>query len=332
MTLESAPFVPAWWVPGAHLQTVWGRMTRPRQLVRMRREPIEMPDGDVLVLDHVDIPDGSGNLRAVLLHGLEGSSYSVYIQGVLSLLSARGIPATVINFRSCARDPLRTKIHLPNRRPRFYHSGETTDLDHVIRLLSARHPQSRFVAFGASLGGNVLLKWLGENRGQKLVERAVAVSVPYDLAAGARYLETPMGRFYCEVFFRSLRPKVERLVREFPDVGARVDLERIRRAKSFFDFDQWATAPIHGFAGAEDYWERSSSIRVLSQIDVPVLCISSADDPFLPPRVIDEVEAVASSTITLIRTRGGGHVGFVGGRRPWEPAYWAERKAAEYLT
>jgi len=345
-------FSPAWFIRGPHAQTIWGRVVRPRRQVAFRREVLTTPDGDELVLDHLDAPvTATDPLHFVLLHGLEGSSYSVYIQGMLAEVRRWGHAATVMNFRSCARDPKRVHRMLPNRRPRFYHSGETGDFDFVIRTLSGveRRPLSaadfsrevggrsgrrsteaptptKFVALGASLGGNVLLKWLGEHPDQTLVAAAATLSVPYDLAAGARHLETPVGSFYVSRFLRTLRPKVMR-----PDIAPRLDLPRVLRARTFFEFDDSATGPLHGFTGADDYYERSSSIRFLDRITTPVLALNAEDDPFLPPAVLPRVKALASPSIDFRTTRGGGHVGFIGGRAPWSCEYWAEALAVRWL-
>jgi uncharacterized protein len=201
------PFVPAWWLPGPHLQTIWGRAARSRRAVAFRREVLETPDGDELVLDHLAGERPAGTPRVLLLHGLEGSSNSVYIQGFLAQTAARGWHGTAMNFRSCARDPANLDRMLPNRRPRLYHSGETSDLDFVVRTLSARDPETPLAAVGVSLGGNVLLKWLGENPGQKQVAFAAAVSTPYDLGASGRYLETSAGRLYVGNFLATLKTK-----------------------------------------------------------------------------------------------------------------------------
>ena len=222
-------FRAAWWLPGAHLQTVWGQFTRPRTLVAFTREILAAPDGDELVLDHV--AGRAGSPRLVLLHGLEGSSYSVYVQGMAALAAAAGARATVLNFRSCARDPGEVTRWLPNRRPRLYHSGETTDIDHVLRTLARREPDTPLLAIGVSLGGNVLLKWLGENPGQTLLRAAATISVPYDLAAGARHLESRLGRMYVRHFLPTLGAKTAWLAEHFPEVATRVDLERARRAR-----------------------------------------------------------------------------------------------------
>jgi predicted alpha/beta-fold hydrolase len=261
------------------------------------------------------------------MHGLEGSSYSVYMQGVLAEVRRRGHAATAINFRSCARDPQHVRRMLPNRRPRFYHSGDTGDFDFVLRTLAARAPQTRFAAFGASLGGNVLLKWLGEHPEQTMVVAGAALSVPFDLGAGARHMEkNPAGRLYLAQFLRTLKKKAARA-----DIAPLVDLERALRSRTFHDFDESATAPLHGFAGAEDYYTRSSSIRFLGQITTPVLALNAEDDPFLPVDVLPRAKAVASPAVDFLTTRSGGHVGFIGGRLPWRCEFWAEELAVRWI-
>jgi predicted alpha/beta-fold hydrolase len=332
-------FAPAWFLPGPHLQTVWGRITRPRRAVRFRRESLETPDGDELLLDHLDgggeailpVPrDGQAGLpllHFVLLHGLEGSSYSVYMQGMLRVIARHGYSATAINFRSCARDPRNLDRMIPNRRPRFYHSGDTADLDFVLRTLASRMPSTRFLAFGASLGGNVLLKWLGEHPHDERVLAAAAVSVPFDLGAGADHLDrTAIGRFYVNGFLRTLKKKCER-----PEIAERLDMPRVRRARNFREIDDAATAPLHGFVDANDYYARSSSIHYVGRITTPTLALSAEDDPFVPPHVLPRVRENASPQVDFRTTPCGGHVGFIGGSAPWRCEYWAEELLVRWL-
>ncbi len=321
---------PAWWLPGPHPQTMWGRLARPRRLVRYRREIVATEDGDELVLDHVDAPKGAP--RLLLLHGLEGSSYSVYIQGLASLARKAGFAVTALNFRSCARPPDDLGTMLPNKRPRFYHSGETGDADLVIRLLAARSPSVPLLAAGASLGGNVLLKWLGENPGQTHLRAVATESVPYDLAAGAEILERGAGSFYVAVFLRTLKQKLRDLLGRFPEAKELVDADRTFAARTFREFDDAATGPLHGFTGADDYYARSSSIFFLRKITTPALCISSEDDPFLPAEVLPRVRAAASDAVACVFTEHGGHVGFVAGESPNRPVYWAEETMVRWLT
>jgi predicted alpha/beta-fold hydrolase len=322
----TSDFAPSWFLPSPHLQTVWGRMTRRRQMVSLRRELIETPDGDELVLDHLDAHQPSP-VHFILMHGLEGSSASVYIQGILAVIARHGYSATAMNFRSCARDPRDLNRMLPNRRSRFYHSGDTGDFDFVVHTLATRMPHQRLAAFGGSLGGNVLLKWLGEHPGQTLVAAAAALSVPYDLGEGARLLDrTSMGRLYVGHFLSTLKEKVSR-----PDIAPMLDLPRVLRARTFEAFDDAATAPLHGFTSADDYYTRSSSIHFMGQITTPTLALNAADDPFLPPAVLPLAKAAASPAVDFRTTPTGGHVGFITGTAPWRCQYWAEELVVRWL-
>jgi predicted alpha/beta-fold hydrolase len=335
--ISDQTFTPAWFLRGPHAQTIWGRMTRRRRLVKLRRETLTTPDGDELILDHLDdhldAPVRNDRFRFVLLHGLEGSANSVYMQGMLSVIARLGFAATAVNFRSCARDPKSFGGTLPNRRPRLYHSGETTDFDFVVRTLRARDPHVALLAAGASLGGNVLLKWLGEHTGQTDVIAAATMSVPYDLGAGSRHLEIGfLPRFYVTRFLVTLRKKAQRMAAHFPEIGGRLDLDAVARAKTFREFDDAANGPIHGFTGADDYYNRASSIYFLSAITTPTLCISAADDPFLPAEVLERAKAIASETVDFRVTAGGGHTGFVAGTWPWQCEYWAEEVLIQWLA
>ena len=284
-------------------------------MVTLRREVLVTPDDDDLVVDHLD---GAGK-RFVLLHGLEGSSSSTYVQGLLAIIAARGFAATAMNFRSCARDPRNLARMLPNRQRRLYHSGETGDFDFLVRTLRAREPDVPLLACGVSLGGNVLLKWLGEHPGQTDVAAAATLSVPYDLAAGADHI----ARLYVARFLRTLKAKALR--------RDGLDREAIRRARTFRQFDDAATAPLHGFRDADDYYQRSSSMRFLDKITVPTLCINAEDDPFLPRDVLARARAVASPAVEFQVTAGGGHTGFIAGAVPWRCEYWAEELMVRWL-
>lgn len=312
-----------------HLQTVWGRLVRSRRQVVFDRESLTTPDGDELIVDHATTPGAV--VRVVMLHGLEGSSNSVYIQGMSRLAVERGLSVSVMNFRGCAREPGNLSRMIPNHRPRMYHSGETTDFAWFIRTMAAREPDVRRFAIGVSLGGNVLLKWLGEEPDQGFVSGAVALSVPYDLKAGATHLEKGLGRLYAASFVRTLSGKAERVARLFPEEARGVNVEGLRRATTFREIDDYATAPLHGFRDAEDYWLRSSSLRVIDRISTPTLCVSAIDDPFLPPAVLDQVAEARSASVELVVTEEGGHIGFVAGS-PIRPRYWAEEKAIDWIV
>ena len=319
------PFEPAPALGHRHVQTFWGRLTRPRLLVPLRREVLPTPDGDELVLDHLDGPAGAP--RVVLLHGLEGSAHSCYVQGLLAQLGSRGLRAVALNFRSCARDLPDLGRNIPNRAPRLYHSGETADFDYLVKSLVAAEPGVAHAAIGVSLGGNVLLKWLGENPGQLHLAAAATISVPYDLEAGARKLEKGLGPVYTSTFLRGLRRKARQLLRRHPEASRRFDPERMRSARTFFEFDDAVTAPLHGFRDTDDYWTRASSKPGLRHIAVPTLLLNARNDPILPASALPAADEVAAQ-VMLEFPESGGHVGFVTGMFPGKLDWLPQRVLA----
>lgn len=312
---------PAWWLPGGHLQTLWGKFVRARPEVPTRLELIEAPDGDRLELHHLEGAPGAP--RVVLLHGLEGSRASHYVGGMLSQARARNWGATLLVFRGCGDSP--------NNARRFYHSGETTDLELVMSTIAARMPATPILLTGVSLGGNVLLKWLGEGSAStRRVRAAAAVSVPFDLEAGARRISEGVSRIYDWSFLRSLRRKALRKLARYPDL---FDEPKLVRARNVFEFDDAVTAPVHGFASAVDYYARASSMSFLARIRVPTLLLSAENDPFLPSAVLERVRRVASDNphLSIEFVAGGGHVGFVSGPLPWRARYYAEERVFRFF-
>ena len=317
------PFRPAWWLRGGHAQTIGGRFLRRRLSLDLRRERLETPDGDFVDLDFG--PEAPGRRDAplvVILHGLEGGSRSGYALATLRSLREWGAQGVVLNFRSCGGEM--------NRLPRFYHAGDTADLEHVLGWLAERRPDAPLGAIGFSLGGNVLLKYLGERGGaaRQRLRAAAAVSVPFDLAAGADRLERGMGRIYTAWFMRNLMRKSRA---KAATIGDRCDLEALSRARTLREFDDRATAPLHGFRDAGHYYAESSSAGYLHGIRVPTLLLHSLDDPFLPADAVPRGVADSNPQLTEAFTARGGHVGFVGGQ-PWAPELWAEREAARFVT
>jgi uncharacterized protein len=318
------PFRPAPWLPGPHLQTVGGKLLRPRSVLPLARVRIDTPDGDFLDLDVAPEPRGGPGPVVVVLHGLEGSTRRGYVRLAMAELRRQGLQPVGMNFRSCSGEP--------NRRPRFYHSGETSDLDVVLEWLRGRFPDRPVGALGFSLGGNVLLKYLGEGGGgaRERLAAAAAISVPFDLVAGTRAIESgAMGRLYTYYFIRSLRRKAEAKAALLDGI---VDLELVRRARTLQEYDQVATAPLHGFPGAHAYYEEASSARFLEEIRTPTLLLQSEDDPFLPSEAIPRQGVTRNPYLLPAFTPEGGHVGFVSGPTPWQARFWAEGEAARYLS
>mgnify|MGYP002780614796 FL=1 len=316
------PFRSAWWVPGAHAQTIVGRYLRRTLRLALRRERLETPDGDFLDLD---FPAAAVALAApdtptvLVLHGLEGSAASGYVAHTLRYLVQHRIRGVALNFRSCSGEP--------NRLARLYHAGDTADLRFVLGRLRERFPAAPLGAVGFSLGGNVLLKYLGEEGEAAPLRAAVAVSVPFDLAAGAAKLERGMGRVYTRHFLRKLRGKS---LEKAHLLDAREHAARLRRARTLRQFDDAATAPLHGFRDAEEYYSASSAARYLHAIRLPTLLLHSVDDPFLPASAVPRAVVLANPHLVDGFTNSGGHVGFVAGR-PWAPVFWAEREAVRFL-
>jgi predicted alpha/beta-fold hydrolase len=313
---------PAWWLRNPHAQTMWGKFARRPPRLSTTAECLRTPDGDTIELHH--LPASSSAPRVLLLHGLEGSPRSHYVGGILAQAAERSWGATLLVFRGCGAEP--------NVARRFYHSGETTDIGFVFATLSARWPESEWCLAGVSLGGNVLLKWLGE-RGASVDQRiraAAAVSVPFDLEAGARFISRGFARVYDRSFLRSLRRKALAKLLRYPDL---FDREKLERARNVYDFDDTVTGPVHGFASAHDYYERSSSMKFLANIRVRTLLLSSMDDPFLPPNILARAASVAATNpaLTIEFQKSGGHVGFVGGSRPWKPFYFAEWRCFRFF-
>jgi uncharacterized protein len=316
-------FKPARWLPGPHLPTIWGKMVRRRSTMHDRLERIATPDGDhvTLVRMGVIMPRVP---HLFILHGLEANISAKYAHGMLEEAHKLGWSGDLLMFRSCDGEV--------NSARRFYHSGETTDLDFVVRGLIAQHPELHMVMCGVSLGGNVLLKWLGEQSKDipAQIKRAAAVSVPYDLEAGARLMERGFARVYVRHFLGTLVRKTIAKLEKYPDL---CDRRKLLAARTFFEFDDVLTGPVHGFAGAHDYYERSSSIHFIPDIDVPTLLLSAWDDPFLPQSVLTAVRKVAArnSQLFVEFSDSGGHVGWVSGP-PWAQRYYMEHRVISWLA
>lgn len=313
--MEGSSYRAPWWLPGGQLQTIVPALTGRVRGVTPVRERLELADGDFVDLDWWRV--GRGRL-AVLTHGLEADSGAVYVRRMAAALTAGGWDVLAWNLRGCGGEL--------NRLPRFYHSGATEDLAAVLSHAGSCHPAETIDLVGYSLGGNLALKFLGERAGAlpERVGRAVAFSVPCDLADSARALSSPFNRaVYVRRFLRSLAGKIRAKHAMFPE---EIRPERLRGVRTFRDFDERFTAPLHGFRDAEDYWARCSCLPFLERVDRPCLLVNAANDPFLGPGCYPREVAAASAMFHLEIPETGGHVGFAGAA-----GGWMERRALEFL-
>ncbi len=300
-----------------HLLSIYPSIWRKVTTDHFVRERITTEDGDFLDLDWSRV--GARRL-VVISHGLEGNSRRPYVAGMARAVNADGWDALAWNFRSCGGEM--------NRCLRFYHSGATEDLDAVVSHALASGTYDEVALIGFSLGGNLTLVYLGE-RGSALpaeVSRAVVFSVPCDLAAGARQLARPINYIYMRRFIRTLRQKMELKQKDFPD---QIDLTGIERLRTFQDFDDRFTAPLHGFRDAEDYWAKCSSRGFISGIRVPTLIVNAANDPFLVPDCFPVKEVEGHAQVRLEVPSSGGHLGFVCFNE--QDLYWSEERALRFL-
>ena len=312
------PYRAPGWLPGAHAQTIYPLLIAPAPAPLRRRERWDTPDGDFIDLDWFDpVGDAAPAARAaslpplvILFHGLEGSSDSPYARALMRAVLAKGWGGVVPHFRGCSGEA--------NRLPRAYHSGDSDEIDWILARIARRFPDRRRLAVGVSLGGNALLKWAGE-RGEAAatrVEAIVAVSAPLDLVACGHHLARGFNRIYTRNFLKTLKAAAAaKLVRHPGHFAGRLDHSRLAAARTLYEFDDLFTAPVHGFAGVEDYWRRASAKPWLPAIRLPALLINAQNDPFMPAGVLPGAAEVAAATIREF-PRAGGHVGFVSGSLP----------------
>ena len=307
-----SPYAAPRWLPGGHLQTLYASLVPPPR-VPLERVRWDTPDGDFIDVDFAGDP-GAARLM-VLFHGLEGSSDSHYSRSLAGAAAAAGWRFALPHFRGCSGKP--------NRKPRAYHSGDSEEINWLLRNFFSLN--ENLFAAGVSLGGNALLKWLGEQgeEAKKIVRRAAAVSAPVDLAAAGLALDRGLNRLlYTRHFLSTLKPKSLAKLEVFPGI---YDGASLRAARSFRQFDGIVTAPLHGFRDTDDYWSRASSAPWLERIRVPTLMINARNDPFLPERELLAATRRAPPNVMLEFPRTGGHAGFVAGRFPGRQTWLAQR-------
>src|SRR5258708_9503782 len=251
-------FVPVWWLPGAHLQTIYSARFARAPRIAMRRERWDTPDGDFVDIDFVDGPDGAPWVH--LFHGLEGSSDSPYARLLMHHVRRRGWRGSILNFRGRSCDS--------NRLPRAYHSGDSDEIDWVLRRFRQRLPQAPVFVVGVSLGGNALAKWLGENgeAAREIVDRVAVISAPVDLMAAGDALEKGFALLYARHFLATLKVNSLAKLERFPGL---FDAEAVTLARTLRQFDNAFTSPQHGFRDCADYYIRSTSKPLLARIPSP---------------------------------------------------------------
>ena len=342
--IDSTPCPAPLWLPGSHLQTVYGSVVARYHHITFVRDRVNTPDGDFIDFDWVgpglfsDKVSGNTvrtkpdprladtaarrwmeeddwlNLRTapdtpalILFHGLEGSSRSHYAQSIAQYFRARGWIVTIAHFRGCSG--------MPNRMARAYYSGDSDDVAFIFETIRRKVPHARWHAAGVSMGGNAMVKYLGEHpECAQWLSAAAAVSVPLDLvAAGTVLSESFHGRYlYSPHFLKTMRHKVLEKAKRFPGL---IDVFRLSHIKTIREFDDLYTAPMHGYKNALDYWTRASSKPLLKQIGLPTLILNARNDPFIPEASLPG-SADCSDHVLLHQPAEGGHVGFVTGAFP----------------
>jgi len=312
--LSASTYRAPWWLPGGHAQTLYGTLFAHAKIA-WKRERWDTPDGDFIDVDR--LPGSTGTPLVVLFHGLEGGSGSHYACALARELARRGWRGAVAHFRGCSGEP--------NRLRRAYHSGDADEIGWTLRRMRAESKAGPLFALGISLGGNALLKWLGEDTAaSQVLTAAAAVSAPVDLMAAGDALGRGFNLVYTYHFLMTMRRKAEEKLARFPDL---FDAQAMRRAGTLRAFDDVVTAPLHGFRDTDDYWTRASSKPVLPRIRVPTLLLNARNDPFMPATSLPGPSEV-SAAVRLDFPEQGGHAAFVSGPFPGHIGWMPRRVTA----
>lgn len=322
-----APYRAPAWLPGGHLQTLYPPLFARRPRVTYHRERWDTPDGDFIDLDWIqDAGSGiqdSANARplVVLFHGLEGSSRSHYAEALMAAARENGWRGVVVHFRGCSGEI--------NRLRRAYHSGDSAEIDWILRRLRQLNGTSQLYAVGVSLGGNALLKWLGEQRAAALgsITAAAAISAPVDLMAAGNALDAGFNLIYTRNFLVTMKHKTLAKLGAFPDL---CDRTLMLASRTLREFDNVVTAPLHGYRDTDDYWTNASSKPLLRHIKAPTLMINARNDPFLPACALPQPNEV-SENVSLEFPATGGHAGFAGGNFPGR-LDWLPQRVMAYFS
>ena len=309
------PYVAPSWLPGGNAQTIYPFLLRSLTIPAYQRERLELDDGDFIDIDWLD--NSTDRPLVVMFHGLEGDSSSHYARSIMGLFQELGWRGAVVHFRGCSGTP--------NRLPRAYHAGDSEEIDRILHKIIDKNQSlgsnAQLYVIGISLGGNALLKWLGE-QGKKachLIDGVATVSVPLDLAAAGKALDSGFNQIYTQHFLGTLKKKVLKKLDNFPGL---FDAVAVAECTTLYQFDNLVTAPLHGFSNTDEYWTLSSSKPWLKHIQVPTLVINARNDPFMPSSFLPAKTDVSYSVLLEFPAEGG-HVGFLSspfpGNLTWLP-------------
>lgn len=317
----TSEFKPLWWLKNRHGQTLYRTLTNRLQASVDRHERLELPDGDFIDLAWSTKGAGSKSPLVILLHGLGGNVSSSYIASMFNTINQMGFRAVLMSFRGASGEP--------NRLPRAYHAGETSDLEYLLSELKRREPATKKAVVGISLGGNVLLKWLGETGVQSFIDAAVAVSVPFQLQEVVNQINKGFSRIYQAHLIKGLRAV---FLQKLDVINSQLKMskQQLYSCNTLFEFDERITAPLHGFKNAEEYYQKSSCTHYLNAIKTPTLVIHALDDPFMTPKVLPG-QAELSSDVLLELSQHGGHVGFITAKSSAQPLCWLDRRIPQFF-
>lgn len=314
-------FKPAGWAKNRHIQTIWPRFIQPRKNLKYTTERLNTPDGDFVDLAWSPKPELVKG-TVVIFHGLEGSIRSHYANDLMAYLYRQGWQVVLMHFRGCSGEP--------NITTRTYHSGDTADALYVLDYLRSKFSQQLMIGIGFSLGGNMLLKLLGEHPAQKFLNAACVISAPLKLAECSRSINQGFSRVYQRYLLASMR---RTLLKKMETIDYSNDLPlteaHVKAISTFREFDDLITAPLHDYEDAVDYYEKCSGFYYLRAVRTPTLILHAKDDPFMNEHVIPE-QSDLSKAVTLELSERGGHVGFMQGP-PWKPVIWFHKRISDYL-
>ncbi len=314
--IVQSQFTPAWWIANKHLQSLWGYVYSANTKPIFNRFRIELSDGDFIDLDTYG--DSKQDI-VLMLHGLGGSSQSHYLRQMTPILAAEGYFVVIMNFRGASG--------YFNRLPRLYHGGESNDVSAVIDYLQDQYPLKKMNLIGFSLGANILLKYLGERCVPKVIEKAIAVSVPFDLKVVSQSLKNLPNHPYQKWLMNDIKRQV---LAKFSEQETPIDLDKLKKLKVFWEYDELVTAPLHGFKNVHDYYQASSCKFYLDKIKTTTLIIHAKDDPLIPTSCIPKSDQLSTST-RLELSEQGGHVGFISQKNKMQSHYWLGDRVVEFL-